>query len=66
MNTWYYFTAGDKYIGVDRDSGGYPAYTDNPNAICFWNSPIAAVEYRNKFLSSTDSSMDWILKSIDF
>lgn len=32
-------------IGLDKNSGGYPYKTDNPNAIMYWNSRLEIEKY---------------------
>ena len=50
MKQYYIFMKGDKYIGMDNASGGYPYETDYMFNVKPWNDPDQAIEYEQHFL----------------
>ena len=57
----YIFTKGDKYIGMDDNSGGYPYETESFMQVMVWNDSKAANNYYRMFV---DSDIPWQLREL--
>ncbi len=55
----YIFTSGDKYIGMDDASGGYPYETDHFTQLKVWTKIGQAIEYKGHF-----PEKDWQLREV--
>jgi hypothetical protein len=61
----YGFMRGDKYIGMDYSSGGYPWEAEYLPSIKMWKTVKEAEEYRAIFKRETFThTEEWILKEI--